>query len=123
MATRENSYTPAGNIRAPSKLLCLQWVKEAWDSLFSEVVKRSFISCGISVNVDGSEDLEIHSLKENRVAASARADLQRATTSLLAPQLVADGDGDIDYDPFADLDNDEDNDELDNNEVVLEDDC
>ena len=36
---------------------------------------------------------------------------------------MADDDGDIGYDPFAHLDNDEDKEELYNNEVVLEDDC
>ena len=56
MVTGEKSYTPAGNVRAPSKVLCLQWVKEAWSSVSTEVVKKSFISCGISINVDGSED-------------------------------------------------------------------
>ena len=55
------------------------------------MAKWSFISCGISVNVDGSEDYEIHWLKEEGVAAAARADIQRATNSLLVPQLVADG--------------------------------
>ena len=29
MAEGEKSFTAAGNLRAPEKLLCLQWVKEA----------------------------------------------------------------------------------------------
>ena len=37
MATGEKSYTPAGHIRAPSKLLSLQWGKESWGSVSSEV--------------------------------------------------------------------------------------
>ncbi len=121
MATGEKSYTPAGNIRAPSKLLCLQWVIESWNSVSAEVVKKSFISCGISVNMDGSEDQEIHCLKHGEIAAAAKTGIQQATVSLLAPSSAA---ADIlsSQDPFADLDeNMEDDEELDRNEVVLED--
>lgn len=35
----DKTYTAAGNVRAPSKLLCLQWVKQAWQSVTTEVVK------------------------------------------------------------------------------------
>ena len=35
MATGEKSFTAAGNMHAPDKLLCLQWVKKAWDSVTS----------------------------------------------------------------------------------------
>ena len=64
MATGEKSYTPAGNMRAPEKALCLRWVKEAWNSVTTEVVIKSFRVCGISVKTDGSEDGEIHCIKE-----------------------------------------------------------
>ena len=127
MVTGEKSYTPAGNVRAPSKVLCLQWVKEAWSSVSTEVVKKSFISCGISVNVDGSEDQEVHCLKDNEIAAADKTDIQQATVSLLAQSSVAgEGDSDpfTDSAPFTDCDPDpvnEDDDELNNNEVVLED--
>ena len=63
MATAEKSYTPAGNMRAPDKLVCLQRVKEAWKSVTTDVIVKSFRTCGITVNVDGSEDNEIHCLK------------------------------------------------------------
>ena len=53
MATGEKSLTPAGNMRAPDKALCLRWVKEAWNSVTSDVIRKSFRVCGISVNTDG----------------------------------------------------------------------
>jgi len=62
-ATGEKSYTQAGNICAPSKFQCLQWVKKAWESVSQDIVIKSFRCCGISVNVDGTEDKEIHSNK------------------------------------------------------------
>ena len=30
LASGEKTYTAGGNMRAPEKILCLQWVKEAW---------------------------------------------------------------------------------------------
>ena len=56
MANGEKSYTPTGNMRAPDKLLCLQWVKEAWKSVTTDIIVKSFRPCGISANIDGSED-------------------------------------------------------------------
>ena len=49
-----------GNMRAPSKLLCVQWLKEAWDSLSEGLIKNSFLACGISVPIGGSQDSQIH---------------------------------------------------------------
>ena len=73
------------------------------------------------MNTDGSEDQEIHCLKHGEIAAAAKTGIQQATISLLASSSAAD---DIlnSQDPFADLDeNMEDDEELDSNEVVLED--
>jgi hypothetical protein len=71
METGDKSYTTAGNMRAPDKALCLRWVKEAWDSVTTEVVIKSFRVCGISVKTDDSEDGEIHCIKEGQLAAEA----------------------------------------------------
>ena len=60
MASGQKSYIAVGNMRAPSKAQCLKWVKECWSSLSTELILKSFHSCGISVNVDGSEDAEIY---------------------------------------------------------------
>ena len=43
MATGEKSFTQAGNMRAPSKPLVVQWVKTAWDAVGVDVIKKSFI--------------------------------------------------------------------------------
>ena len=56
MATGPKTYTAAGNVRAPSKALCLQWVKECWEALPAKIIRKSFRVCGISVNTDGTED-------------------------------------------------------------------
>lgn len=119
MISGEKSYTTAGNVRAPSKLLCVQWVKDAWESVTCEIVTRSFIACGISVKTDGTDDTEIHCMKKDEVAFGAREGIKKGTEALLQPQLIDNEEGD----PFADLafEDDEDENELENNEVVLDD--
>ena len=93
----EKSYTAAGNVRAPSNLLCLQWVKEAWDTISSEIFKKI---CGISVKTDGTEDTENRCMKETEVAFGARDSVNKGTKALLKPQPI----GDDEVDPFADMD-------------------
>ena len=56
----EHTFTPCGNLRSPSKLLCIQWVKQAWDKVTDEIIIKSFLICGISNAVDGSQDHLIH---------------------------------------------------------------
>lgn len=48
--------TKSGNRRAPSKQLMLTWIKQAWDSISPELIRKSFKKCGISNSLDGSED-------------------------------------------------------------------
>ena len=113
MANGEKSYTPSGNLRAPSKILCLQWVRRAWESVTKEVVCKSFKMCGISVNSDGSKDVEIHCIKSGNVAEDATAEIARQTAALSSSMLADDSD------PFADI---EDEGQLETNELVIEDD-
>jgi len=114
MATGTKSYTAAGNVRAPSKALCLEWVRECWEELPTEIIKKSFQACGISVEIDGTHNGEIHCLKPGGVAADARGAINTETANLLAG--VSEDD---DEDPFAGLEEDED--ELEENETVLDD--
>ena len=56
MVNGQLTYTPSGKKRTPSKGLVLQWVKKAWQEIPAELVIRSFMSCGISNALDGTED-------------------------------------------------------------------
>ena len=99
-------------MRAPDKTLCLRWVKEAWNSVTSDVIRKSFRVCGISVNPDGSEDCDIHTIKEGEIAAAASPVIQEQTETLLAA---------TEDDPFYDSDVAEDEDELADNEAAVDD--
>ena len=69
------------------------------------------------MSVDGSEDHEIHCLKDSSVAADAQTAISEATS-----QIASENDSSSDIeDPFASADEDEG--ELEQNELVLDDDC
>ena len=71
LASGEKMYTAGGNMRTPIKILCHQWVKEAWHSVTTAVIQMSLVACGISVNTDGSQDDRLHCLKDTDVATNA----------------------------------------------------
>ena len=108
----EKSFTTAGNMRAPSKLLCLQWVKEAWESLSEDLIRNSFLACGIYIPIGGSQDNQIHCMKDDGIVSAARAQVEECTRQLLEPTT-----GTETGDPFDDLDIEE---ELENNEAVID---
>jgi len=48
----DKEYTKSGNLRAPSFKLLLSWVKEAWDAVDSQLIRKSFILCGQTSGID-----------------------------------------------------------------------
>ena len=73
-------------------------------------MKKSFRTCGISVDVN---DHEIHCLKDGGIAVDARSAISEATSRLM-------DDNNNEEDPFAALEEDET--ELYENGIVVEDD-
>ena len=51
MASGKQSLTPAGNMRPPDKLICLNLVVKAWEAVSTEVIVSSFKACGIRIAV------------------------------------------------------------------------
>src|SRR2546423_12510062 len=49
-------YTPSGRIKKPSYSLVANWVKDSWDAIDPNMIKRSFKCCGISNDINGLED-------------------------------------------------------------------
>ena len=75
-----------------------EWVKEAWKELSVQLIKKSFLVCGVTASVDGTDDNQIECLKEGRAAAAAKP-LMLTKTQALQKEGIED-----DEDPFADLD-------------------
>jgi len=80
----------------------LDWVKSAWDS--ADLIKKSFKSCALTVATDGSEDDEIHCLKEDQPCYPAMEILKMARIT----------------NQFESLDIGDDEEEDENNEVMIE---
>src|SRR4051812_39777154 len=56
MANEVYQLTPAGRIRKPSYATIAQCVKESWNNVNSNLIRKAFECCGISVNMDRTED-------------------------------------------------------------------
>ena len=52
----EHTFTKGKNMRKPTISLMLQWIVEAWESLSTDIIIRSFKKPGISNAMDGTED-------------------------------------------------------------------
>ena len=50
--------TKYGNRKYPPKALLLQWIKIAWASITPKIITKSFKKCGISNNLDNSDNEE-----------------------------------------------------------------
>ena len=56
MAEGIHELTATGRQKKPSEELMCQWIGEAWRDIPREMVVRSFLKCGITNALDGSED-------------------------------------------------------------------
>ena len=72
----QRSFTPAGNLKAPTLDILAQWVLESWEDVKKPVVEKSFKKCCISNKMDGTEDdiLWDHRLRDREITASDQED-------------------------------------------------
>ncbi|KAM4625025.1 uncharacterized protein ACJ7VT_003510 [Polymixia lowei] len=96
----DKEYTAGGNTRAPARRLLVAWVLQAWDKLDTELVKKSFKVCGLTVAADGEDHL-IHCFKEGEPCASGRELLAQARQEELAEV----GEGEEEYDEDEEFNN------------------
>ena len=53
---QDRAKTKKGNLKQPIRQDAMKWVSRAWDSIKPETLTHSFLVCGISNALDGSED-------------------------------------------------------------------
>lgn len=53
--------TVHGNPKQPSRQDVINWVSDAWNSIKAETIQESFVLCGITAAVDGSENNKMFS--------------------------------------------------------------
>lgn len=56
MADGIHEFTAGGRQKKPSEELIVSWIAAAWNDIPAEMVESSFLKCGITNNLDGSED-------------------------------------------------------------------
>lgn len=63
----EVSLTIGGRRRPHSKDLIMQWIKEAWESVSADIVRKLFKKCGITnVIMDGTDDDQLFNSKTDK---------------------------------------------------------
>ena len=56
MCTDNKELTKGGNLKRPSLSMVITWVKEVWEDIPAEMVKKIFMKTGIYNIMDGTED-------------------------------------------------------------------
>ncbi|CAI7874699.1 unnamed protein product [Closterium sp. NIES-54] len=52
----QEQLTKAGNSKKPPPEVVVRWISRAWKAVPADLIKRAFLTCGISNALDGSED-------------------------------------------------------------------
>ncbi|KAI1715068.1 brinker DNA-binding domain-containing protein [Ditylenchus destructor] len=98
MLEANKEHTSAGNPRAASMEVYLEWVYKAWSAISPELIKKSFKVCGIIITAtDGSEDDLIHCMKPEGSVPSARDLLRKARGSEVQLLIQEELDEEEDY--------------------------
>ena len=71
--------TDGGNLKPPPRRTIVNWILDSWNQLSSETISKSFKACALTSAIDGSEDNNIHSLKQGQPCHSG--------LSMLAQQI------------------------------------
>ena len=104
MAETEHEITPAGRIKAPSRRSCVERILAAWERLPSDIIKKSFEVCAISLPINGSEDEKIHCFQKKGPLSNGREEFTERAAAFYA--ALGQGAPVDENDPFADLEPD-----------------
>ena len=74
----EFEYTKGGVVKPPNYVFQIQWIVDAWTKIGSEIIKKSFETCGITT----SDVNKIHCWKEGQQTEEARTLLNESSGSL-----------------------------------------
>ncbi|CAI7783488.1 unnamed protein product [Closterium sp. NIES-54] len=69
-----NILTPAGNIKKPPLVVVLKWISQAWKAVPTDLIKKAFLTSGISNSLDGSEDHLVMSHRKSQLSHEVEVD-------------------------------------------------
>ena len=64
MISNNHAFTATGKIKRPSYSTVASWVKDSWNEVSVDLIRKSFKCCGISTKLDGSEDDQLFNYDE-----------------------------------------------------------
>ncbi|CAI7763548.1 unnamed protein product [Closterium sp. NIES-53] len=97
----------AGNIRKPPPKLTLKWISKAWKAVPKELIQRSFLTCGISNALDGSQDNLCMQHQRDAVKGEVELDDEIAADGFCCNNVEEpESDGETDQDGSATVDDD-----------------
>ena len=65
MADGIHEFTATGRQKKPSEELICSWISEAWNDIPAEMIAATFLKCGITNSLDGSEDDVVYESTED----------------------------------------------------------
>ncbi|CAI7869672.1 unnamed protein product [Closterium sp. NIES-54] len=66
--------TKAGNLKKPPLEVVVRWISRAWKAVPADLIKRAFLTCGISNALDGSEDCLAMAHRRSQLSAEVDVD-------------------------------------------------
>ena len=60
-----HKFTATGRQKKASEELICSWISQAWNAIPSEMIAASFLKCGITNNLDASQDELVYNSTEN----------------------------------------------------------
>lgn len=79
--------TKFGNHHAPNRALVLRWIKQAWDCITPDMIRRSFKKCGITCALDGTED-NLFQLSDSKDDGEIVTGVQASLRGLVRMNLI-----------------------------------
>ena len=76
MANGVHEYANSGNMKPSSRKMIVQWILDSYKEVHEKIIVKSFKVCVLNLNVDGSENGNIHSLKKDQPCQEGYNQLQ-----------------------------------------------
>ncbi|CAI7819330.1 unnamed protein product, partial [Closterium sp. NIES-54] len=70
----QEQLTKAGNLKKPPPEVVVRWISRAWKAVPADLIKRAFLTCGISNALDGSEDCLAMAHRRSQLSAEVDVD-------------------------------------------------
>uniref|UniRef100_A0A915LBV2 DDE-1 domain-containing protein n=1 Tax=Romanomermis culicivorax TaxID=13658 RepID=A0A915LBV2_ROMCU len=94
LSTGEKELTKGGQMKVPNFDTVLCWIKDAWDSLSPDMIKKSFKIYGVN-NINGSEDALIKCFQPGQDCGDGCKMLEKIINKL-KPEILDVEDGEED---------------------------